>query len=311
MDRLHLLRALALLVALTLSPPQEAEAKRWGADYLSNATVVDQNGRTLRFYDDVIKGKTVVISFIFTSCRSICPLVTARLAQLERQLGPAAGRDVFFVSLSIDPTTDTPERLKEFSRNFEPGPSWAFLTGDESVVKAIGYRLGERTEQLADHRNQILLYNDRTGEWQRSSAFADLDALALQILAMDPLVRATKTPGDDIFGGGDGPMRPEFPGQALFVKFCAACHTVGAGRRVGPDLRDVNVRRPREWTARYVQNPEAMRAAGDPLVQALRAEYPHAEMPGLNLAHEDVQDLLLYVDLKSSECSASEHEAAK
>lgn len=311
MTCLHPLRAVAVLLALLLSPPLEAEAKRWGADYLSNATVVDQDGRTLRFYDDVIKGKIVVISFIFTTCRSICPLVTARLAQLERQLGAAAGRDVFFVSLSIDPATDTPERLKAFSRNFDPSPSWAFLTGDESVVKTIGYRLGERTEQLADHRNQILLYNDRTGEWQRSSAFADLDALALQILAMDPQVRAAKAPTADIFGGGDGPARPEFPGQALFVKFCAACHTVGAGRRVGPDLRDVNVRRPRDWTARYVQNPEAMRAAGDPLAQSLRAEYPHTEMPALNLASDDVQDLLLYVDLKSSECSTNDHQAGR
>src|SRR5262249_33455984 len=82
---------------------------RWGANYFPNVPVIDQNGRTLTFYDDVIKGKIVVISFIYTSCQDLCPLTTAKMAQLEDKLDGAVGRDLFFISISVDPENDTPE----------------------------------------------------------------------------------------------------------------------------------------------------------------------------------------------------------
>jgi len=100
-----------LLTLLAFAPaPANAQSARWGKGYLPNIPVVTQHGESLRFYDDVLKGKIAVISFIYTSCRDICPVVTARLSQLEEKLGDTVGREIFFVSISIDPVNDTPSR---------------------------------------------------------------------------------------------------------------------------------------------------------------------------------------------------------
>jgi cytochrome oxidase Cu insertion factor (SCO1/SenC/PrrC family) len=129
---------LALLCALNVVSSKGAEAKsRWGKDYLPNVELTTQEGQQVRFYDDVIRGKRVVISFIFTSCRDICPLITARMAQIYEQLGEAAGRDVHFVSISIDPVTDTPARLKDHADAFRSDPRWLFLTGKPENINIV------------------------------------------------------------------------------------------------------------------------------------------------------------------------------
>ena len=84
-----------------------AAARKWSEGYIPNVEVLDENGNPLKFYDDVIKGNTVLISFIYTTCLDICPLVTARLAEVYRRLGDAAGREIRFISITIDPETDT------------------------------------------------------------------------------------------------------------------------------------------------------------------------------------------------------------
>src|SRR5688572_12333874 len=116
MPRLWALTLYTLAVAmLGVLSTDGAHAARWGRDYFPKVSVVTQDGKTLRFYDDLIKDKIFVISFLFTTCRDICPLATARLAELQEKLGDSMGRDIFFYSISIDPENDTPERLKEYA----------------------------------------------------------------------------------------------------------------------------------------------------------------------------------------------------
>jgi cytochrome oxidase Cu insertion factor (SCO1/SenC/PrrC family) len=125
--------AVAAAPAIPQSGPRDNEERKkpsrrnkWGASYFPNLPVIDQNGRTLKFYDDVIKGKIVIISFIYTTCQDACPLTTARLVQLADKLektGAVVGRDLFFVSMSVDPNNDTPERLKAFADAFDMGPA--------------------------------------------------------------------------------------------------------------------------------------------------------------------------------------------
>src|SRR5688572_13588667 len=93
-------------------------ANPWGADYFPNVPLTTQDGKTVRFYDDLLKGKKVAINVIFTSCTDVCPLETANLAQLTKQLGDRVGRDVYFYSISIDPKRDTPEVLKAYAEKF-------------------------------------------------------------------------------------------------------------------------------------------------------------------------------------------------
>ncbi len=165
-------------------PPRH---NRWGANYFPNLQVIDKDGRALKFYDDVIKDKIVIISFIYTSCQDACPLTTARLVQLADKLGDAVGRDLFFVSMSVDPNNDTPERLKAFADAFDIGPGWLFLTGKEEDIRAINKKLGDRSDRgLSDHRNEILLGNDVIGDWQRDSAFSEIDKLVITVRQMNP-----------------------------------------------------------------------------------------------------------------------------
>src|SRR5215472_14309648 len=145
----------------TAQTTSQRPSNRWVANYFPNLPVIDQNGRTLNFYDDVIKGKIVVISFIYTTCQDLCPLTTAKMAQIEDKLDGAVGRDLFFISMSVDPENDTPERLKAFADAFDVGPGWLFLTGKLADIRVINRKLGDRSDRnLSDHRNEIVLGND-------------------------------------------------------------------------------------------------------------------------------------------------------
>ncbi len=310
--RQTLLAVMAVLMAATVSVPSslKAQSGRWNADYLPNLPVVTQDGKTLKFYDDVIKGKIVLISFIYTNCPDICPLTTARLTQVEDQLGDIVGRDIFFVSMTVDPERDTPERLKEFATAFGIGPGWLFLTGKPEDIRAINYKLGDRSRRLSDHRNEIVLGNDATGEWQRDTALGDLNRLVITIRDMDPKWRdQDHTSGDR--GAGDAllPLSQQ-PGQAMFKKICAPCHTIGVGDRVGPDLRGVTQRRERAWLSSFIREPAKMRAQRDPVALALAAKYPGVHMPTLRLSEIDAADLIAYIDTQTARLTDGTQDAS-
>src|SRR3984893_12882367 len=103
--RLSSLTAVVVLAVAIISArsPLEAQGVRRGANYFPNLPVVTQDGKTLKFYDDILKDKIVLISFIYTNCPDICPLATARIAQVEDKLGDMVGRDIFFVSMTGHP----------------------------------------------------------------------------------------------------------------------------------------------------------------------------------------------------------------
>ena len=287
---------LVAIAAVFLVGRTDAAKMPWKDSYIPNATVTTQDGRSLRFYDDVLKGKISIISFIYTSCRDICPVVTARLSQLEDRLGDTVGRDYFFVSISIDPGNDTPAKLMEYGKAFGVGPSWLFLTGKPEDIGLIRHRLGERSRALTEHRNEVLLFNDATGEWEKTSAFGDINVLASAVRAMDPAQRTGARPVERAKADGvlDDPQN--LPGQALFVKTCGACHTIGRGSRVGPDLSDVTTRRPRDWLTSYIMEPDKARARQDPVALSLAAEYPAVRMPNLGLSELDASDVIAYID---------------
>ena len=134
--RVHGFIAAAAFAAAAFAAPL-AHANRWGADYFPNLPLVTQDGKTVRLYDDLLKGKSVAINVIYTSCKDECPLETARLVQLQRLLGERVGKDIFFYSITIDPKTDTPAVLKDYAAKFGVGPGWTFLTGKMEDIKII------------------------------------------------------------------------------------------------------------------------------------------------------------------------------
>ena len=283
----------AALVALAILSATTGEAQmRRGPEFFPNLPVVNQNGETLKFYDDLIKNKIVIVMFIYTSCTDICPLTTARMTLIEDKLGPEIGRDIFIVSMTVDPEVDTPEKLKAYSKSFATGPGWTFVTGKPEDIRAINYRLGERSKVLSDHRNEIVLGNDVTGEWQRDNVMGDLDRVVTTIREMDPKWRAQVQPAARNSAMNTGLAMGTQPGQAMYKKICAPCHTIGVGDKVGPDLRGVTERRDRVWLARYLRNPSAMLEMNDPVARALAAKFDPVRMPNLRLSEQDADDLI-------------------
>jgi cytochrome c2 len=137
--------------------------------------------------------------------------------------------------------------------------------------------------------------NDTTGEWQKDSVFGDIDRLAMTVRSLDPKWHDQVRPPQNLEGFSSGTAMSSQPGQALFKKMCAPCHTIGVGDRVGPDLRGVTERREKPWLEEFIQNPSKMRAKHDPTALALAAEYPAVRMPAVGLAPADAGDLIAYL----------------
>jgi protein SCO1/2 len=301
----------AVVAALALTcTGSKSQNRPWGADYIPNLTVMTQHGESVRFYDDLVKGKIVIISFIYTSCTDICPLTTARMAQLEEKLGDMVGRDVFILSMTVDPERDTPQRLKEYATAFRTGPGWSFVTGKPEDIRAINYKFGERSQILSEHRNEMVIGNDASGEWQRDSVFGDINRLVMTVRGMDPKWRDQVRAPERNASSKTGLALSSQPGQALFKKICAPCHTIGVGDRVGPDLRGVTKRRQEPWLAAYIQNPAKLRAQQDPVALALAAEYPAVRMPALGVARNDAADLIAYLAAETSRLTEAQGPAA-
>jgi cytochrome oxidase Cu insertion factor (SCO1/SenC/PrrC family) len=143
--------------------------------------LLDQDGRKVHFYSDLVKGKTVVINFIFTTCTTICPPLGATFARVQKELGDRTGRDVHFISISVDPATDTPERLKAWGAKFHAGPGWTFVTGDKPSVDKLLGALAASSARREDHSPEVLIGNDARGIWTRTYGLAGASKL-IQII---------------------------------------------------------------------------------------------------------------------------------
>ena len=139
---------------------------------IPDVEVLDQNGNALHFYSDLIKGKTVAINFIFTNCTTICPPLAATFARVQKDLGDKTGRDVHFISISVDPLTDTPERLKAWGAKFKAGDGWTFVTGDKQEIEKLLYALGASVSRREDHTPTVIVGNDLKGVWTRTYGLA-------------------------------------------------------------------------------------------------------------------------------------------
>lgn len=138
---------------------------------IPDARVLDQNGNRLNFYSDLVKGRTVAINFIFTTCTTICPPLTATFRRVQQELGQR-GLAVQLISISVDPTTDTPERMRDFASKFKAGPGWTFVTGDKGEIDSLLKAMGTAVADKNDHTPMILIGNDVKGYWTRSYGLA-------------------------------------------------------------------------------------------------------------------------------------------
>ncbi len=148
-------------------PPRPAAAEEAAHNYFTDVELVDQDGRPHRLYSDLLAHRTVVVDVFFSECTGSCPVVGAALARLQGELGERMGRDVYLLSISVDPKNDTPARLKEYAARFKAGPGWFFLTGKPENVELALRKLGQYVEKRDAHSNILLVGNEKTGLWKK------------------------------------------------------------------------------------------------------------------------------------------------
>ena len=141
--------------------------KRSLKERIPDLVLLNQDGKKVNFYSDLIKGKIVIISYFFTSCRLICPMQGEAFARLQSALGDRLGKDVFLISITSDPIADTPERLKAWGAQFGAKPGWTLLTGDQKTVHSLLVLLTGAIPGTSEHRAIIFILNDETGAWLR------------------------------------------------------------------------------------------------------------------------------------------------
>ncbi|MGE3174245.1 MAG: SCO family protein [Planctomycetota bacterium] len=284
---------------------------QWGANYFPNYELTNQDGETVRFFDDCIKDKVVLISFIYTSCPDACPLETARIAEVQGILGDRVGKDVFFWSITIDPENDTPEVLKEYRERYQAGPGWQFLTGKLAEISRLRMKLGlydpSYEQDLSDHGLNMLIGNQKTGRWMRTGPFENPYVMATQI---GEWLHNWKLPRKNDRDYADAPeIRDVSEGERLFRTRCNSCHAIGGTNtqlaRLGPNLFAVTDRREREWLVRWLLEPDVMLAEKDPIAMQMFEAYNKVPMPNMQLSPKEAEQLLVYLEEESQRVAAA------
>ena len=121
-----------------IKTPRERIAER----YFPNVALTTHEGKKVRFYDDLMKGKIVIINFMYAKCEGSCPGTTANLLKLQQLLGDRVGKDIFMYSITLKPEQDTPEVLGRYAKAYKTKPGWLFLTGDPNDVELLRRSLG-------------------------------------------------------------------------------------------------------------------------------------------------------------------------
>lgn len=145
--------------------------------YFTDVVLVNQNSEKMRFYSDLLKGKTVIINSFFATCQGSCLPISRNLEKVQTALGERLGKDVRMISISVDPAVDTPPALKEYAKKLNARPGWYFLTGDKQNVEFALKKLGHFVSDKQDHLNIIIIGNERTGLWKKAFGLAQSDEL--------------------------------------------------------------------------------------------------------------------------------------
>lgn len=272
-------------------------AASWGANYFPNVPLTTHEGKTVRFFDDLIKDKVVVINFIYTHCADTCPLETAQLISVQKIMGDRLGKDVFFYSITIDPEYDTPEVLKEYRQKFKA--QWTFLTGKESDIIQLRKKLGLYIEEIQDgsnnHNVSMIIGNQTTGRWMKRSPFENPHVLADQI--GNWLTGWKSAPKGNNYASAPK-LRNISRGEQIYRTRCVTCHSLTGNElagALGPDLQGITQKREMQWLLDWLKAPDQMLKKKDPIAMALYKKYNNLAMPNMRLNQEEALTLLEYI----------------
>lgn len=165
-------------------------------EYFTDVELVNQDGKKMRLYSDLLQGKTVIINSFFATCQGSCLPITRNLEKVQEALGDRLGKDARIISISVDPTVDTPAELKAFGKKFHARPGWYFLTGPKENVEFVLKKLGQFVADKQDHYNIIIVGNERTGLWKKAFGLAKSEALVEVVESVLDDKGTEKTPED-------------------------------------------------------------------------------------------------------------------
>jgi protein SCO1 len=148
-----------------------------GAAYFTNLPLMTQDQPRVRFYDDLIRNRVVLVTSFYSSCRDVCSPVSFNLQKAQALLQAQVASPVQLVSISVDPGLDTPEVLREFARRHGAGPGWAFVTGKKENIDWVLHKLGLYQEKFEQHTAVLWIGNDRNGQWLKLHALAPPEAI--------------------------------------------------------------------------------------------------------------------------------------
>jgi protein SCO1 len=174
--------------------PEEFRASlaRQASRHFPNVLLRTHDGRNVRFYDDLVKGKKVLINFTYTNCTRTCPRTTENLRRVQELLGDRIGRDIFIVSLSLDPERDTPETLRMYAAHNGARAGWTFATGRQDDIDDIRRRLGlYDNPDYTQHMGLLTFGNEPAGKWAATFALDKPENIVFNLLRrVDPFKHA-------------------------------------------------------------------------------------------------------------------------
>ena len=186
MKLIHELSMIVLTVALSViaaraqqpaEPKAQQPAESIAQKYFTDTVLIDQNGEQMRFYSDLLKDKVVIIDSFFATCQASCLPMNRNLEKIQEALGDRLGKDVHIISISVDPTVDTPTSLKAYATKLNARPGWYFLTGDKTNVDFVLKKLGQFVDDKNDHLNIFIIGNEKTGLWKKAFGLAKSEEL--------------------------------------------------------------------------------------------------------------------------------------
>lgn len=147
----------------------------------ADVSLLNQDGMPVRLEKDLVGDHLVVMGFIYTSCTTVCPVVSSIMGKVQQQLGGRVGEEVRLVSISVDPQRDDAKRLQNYAKAFQKGPGWSWLTGTPYAITETLKGLGSFNADLSQHPPLILVGDGRSGHWTRYYGFTDPGVLIDEI----------------------------------------------------------------------------------------------------------------------------------
>jgi|SRR5215213_5366380 len=171
--------AILCLLLLATSKAQEPATTpdSPGHKYFTDVELINQNGKKVRFYSDLLQGKVVIINSFFATCQGSCLPLNQNLAKVQEALGDRLGKDVYILSISVDPAVDTPTALNAYAKKLNAKPGWFFLTGTKENVDFALKKIGQFVPDKQDHLNIFIIGNERTGLWKKAFGLAKSEEL--------------------------------------------------------------------------------------------------------------------------------------